>query len=255
MTKPAQNLSDCFDRVPRGNERPADHHHRQRKIARRFDLGRGRASAGIPGHDNVGSEILKHGPIAGTLEWPARDNDLRIRQRQRIARRIDQPHQIDVLRGRGESSQMLPTDAQEYPARLASESFRGSHDIIDFDPAIARLAPPRRSFQREQRHADDLAGLDGIRAHLRCEWMGRIDDAIDILRTKIVNKASGATEAADAPANRRWQRILGTAGVGQHRVDIRVIRQGGREPVRIGGATQDQNTQSSGSRGCHDPQQ
>lgn len=255
MTKPAQNLGDRFNRFPCGNERPADHHHRQSEVTRRFDLGRGGASAGIPRHDNIGTEILKYRPITSTRERPARHDDLRIGQRQRIARRIDQPHQVSVLRGRGESSQMLPADAEEYPARLASKSFDRSDDIIDFDPTIARQALPGRPFQRQQRHSGLLASSDRIRTHLCREWMGRIDDTVDILSTKIVRKASDAAEAADAPGNRRWQRIPSAAGIGQHRIDIRVNRQGGRKPVRIGGATEDQNTQPLRGRGCHDRQQ
>lgn len=255
VTKPIQNLSDGFDCFPLGNERPADHYHRQRKITRRFDLGRGRASAGIPGHDNVGTEILKHGPITHALERPARHNHLCMGQRQRIPGGIDQPNQIDVLRGRRESSKMLPADAEEYTARLVPKSLRGSHDIIDFDPMVARRARPGRSFQRQQRHSGRLASGDRIRAHLCCEWVGRIDDAIDILGTKVVHEASNAAEAPDAPSNCRWQRISGATGIGQHRIDIRVTRQGGRKPVRISGATEDQNMQSLRWRGCHDRQQ
>ena len=255
MTKPEQNLSDRFDCFPFRNERPADHHNRQRKIARGFDLGRGGASAGIPRHDDVGTEIFKHGPITCTLERPARDNHLRMMQRQRIARPIDQPHQINMLRTGRESLQMLPADAEEYSSRLAPKSFRGSDDMIDFDPVVVRQARPGCPLQRQQRYSGYLASGDRVRTHLCGEWMGCIDDAIDILRTKIVREAGNSAETADAPGNRRRQRILGTAGVGQHRIDSRVIRKGTRKPVRIGGATEDQNAEPLRWRGCHDRQQ
>jgi len=255
VTKPAQNLGDRFDCFPFRNERPADHHHRQRKIARRFDLGRGGVSAGIPRHNNVSSEILKHGPITCAFERPTRDNHLSMRQRQRIARRVDQPHQVNVLRIRRESSQMLPADAEEYTARLAPKCFCGSPDIIDFDPTVARQTRPGRPFQCQQRYSGRLASGNCVRTHLCREWMGRVDDAVDILGTKIVRKASDAAEAADTPGNRRSQRILCTAGIRQHRIDIRIIRQGGRKPVRIGGTTEDQHAQPLRWRGCHDRQQ
>lgn len=255
MTKPAQNFGDRFDRFPRGNERPADQHHRQRKIPRRFDLGRGGASAGISGNDNVGVEILKHGSITGTVEWPARDDYLCIGQRQWIERRINQPNQINVLRIRNESLQMLAADTKEDTALRVTERLRGCRDIIDLDPAIARRALPGRPFQRQQRHSGSLASRDCVRAHLRGEWMGRIDDAVDILGTKVVHKASHAAKAADAPSNRRRQWISGAAGIGQHRIHMRITRQGCRQLVRIGRTTEDQNAKPSRWRGCHDREQ
>ena len=245
MTKPAQNLGDRFNCFPRGNERPTDHHHRQRKITRRFDLGRGRVAAGIPRDDDVSVEILKDGPIGRAVEWPARHDDLRLGQRQWIARRIDQPNQVNVLRVLRENLQVLSADAEEYPACLKSESLGRGHDIIDLDPPVARRALPGRTFQRQQRHPGGPASPDGTDTHLRSEWMGGIDDTVNIFRAKVVHEAGNAAKAADTPGNRRRQRIFRAAGIGQHRIDIRTIRQSRRQPVRVGGAAEDQNAQSS----------
>lgn len=255
MAKPAQNLGDRFDCFPHGDKRPADHHHRQREIPRRFDLGRGGASAGIPCDNNVGMKILQHGAITRTVERSARHDHLRTGQRQWIARRINQPDQVNVLRVRRESLQMLPTDAQERSTLRVTERLRRCRDIIDLDPAIARRALPGRPFQRQQRHSGSLASRDCVRAHLRGEWMGRIDDAVDILGTKVVHKASHAAKAADAPSNRRRQWISGAAGIGQHRIHMRITRQGCRQLVRIGRTTEDQNAKPSRWRGCHDREQ
>jgi hypothetical protein len=255
VAKPAQNLFDRFDRFPRGNERPANHHHRQREIPRRFDLGRGGTSAGIPCDNNVGMKILQHGPITRAVERPSRHDHLCIGQRQWIARRINQPDQVSMLRICRESLQMLPADAEEYTTRRATESFRRCRDIIDLDPAVARRALPGWPFQRQQRHCGSLASLDGVRAHLRGERMGRIDDTVDILGTKVVHQAGHAAKAADAPDNRRRPRISGAAGIGQYRIDTRIIRQSRRQPVCIGRTTEDQNAQPSRWRGCHDREQ
>jgi hypothetical protein len=255
VAKPAQNLGNRFDRFPRGDKRPADHHYRQREVARRIDLGRGSVSAGIPCDNNVGMKILQHGPITRTVERPTRHDHLRIRQQQWIPRRINQPEQVNVLRVRNESLQMLPADAEEYTARRVTESLRRCRDIIHLDPAVASRALPSRPFQRQQRHSGGLASLDGVRAHLRRERMGRINNAVDILSTEIVRETSDAAKAADAPGNRRRQRISGAAGIGQHRIDTRIICQSCRQPVRIGGATEDQNAQPSRWRGCHDREQ
>ncbi len=255
MTKPAQNLGDRFDRFPHGNERPTDHHHRQGEITCRFDLGRGGVSAGIPGDDNVSVEILQHGPITCAVERPTRHDHFCIGERQRLARRIDQPNQVSVLRIRRESLQMLPADAEEHTALRATKGLRRGRDIIDFDPVVARQMLPRRTLQRQQRHGGDLAGGDRIRAHLRREGMGRIDDAVDALCTKVVHKAGNTAKAADTPGNSRWQRIPGAAGIGQHRIDLPVVGQSCRQPVRVGSAAEDQNAQPLRSRGCHDCEQ
>ena len=255
MAKPAQNLSDRFDCSSRGNVRPSDHDHRQCKVSRRFDLGRGSISAGVARNDNVGTEILKHGPITGAVERPARHDHLRIGQRQRIARRINQPNQIGVLRIRREGLQVLSANREEHAARLGSKSLRRCRDIIDLGPMIAGHRLPGCAFERQQRYSGDVASRNGIRAHPRRERMRRIDDAVDIFCTKIVREARDAAKATDAPRDRRWQRILCPPSIGQYGIDMRIAGQGCRQPVRIGGATKDQDTQSSGWRGYHDREQ
>jgi hypothetical protein len=255
MAKPAQNLSDRFDCSSWGSVRPSDHDNRQCKVTRRFDLGRGSVSAGVTRNDNVGAKTLKHGPITGAVERPACHDHLRIGQRLWIARRINQPNQIGVLPIRCKGMQMLPADAEEYAARLGSKRLRRHRDIIDLDPMIAWYRLPGRSFQRQQRYAGDIASCNRIRAYLRCEWMGRINNAIDILDTKIVHKAGHPAKAANAPRDRRRQRIPGAPGIGQHGIDMRIVGQRCGQPVRIGGAAKDQDAQSSGWRGCHDREQ
>jgi hypothetical protein len=255
MAKPAQGLGDRFDRLPCWNKRPANHHDRQAKITRRFDLRRGSGTSRIPGNDNVRAEILKQGPITRAVERTTRHDHFCVGQRQWIARRIDQTNQVGVLRIRRESLQMLPADPEEYTACLESKSLRRCRDIIDLDPSVARQALPGGTFQRQQGHSRDVTSCDRIRAHLRREWMGGIDDPIDTLRTKVVREASNAAKAADAPGNRRQQRIPGTARIGQYRIDTRIIDEGSRQPVRVGGAAEEQNAQSSRWRGRHDREQ
>lgn len=255
MTEPVQDLGDRFDHFPRRYERPADHHHGQCEIPRRFDLGQGGFSSGIPGGDNVGTEGLKHGPIAGIVERPARHDHLGVGKRQWVGLRIDQPDQVTMLLVRGERLQMLPANAKEHAACLRSQSLRRCGDIIDLDPAVARRALPGRTLQRQQRHCGAFASRNRIRTYLSCEWMRGIDDAVDILGTNVVHEAGNAAKAADTPGNRRRQRIFRAAGIGQHRIDMRTVRQSRRKPVRVGSTAQDQNAQSSRWRGCHDREQ
>ncbi len=252
MTEPAQHLGDGVDFFPRRHKRPADHHHRQCKLARGLDFCRGRIAAGVLGHDDVGAEFRQHGAVAGAVERPARHNHLCITQRQRRARRIDQPHQISVLRMRGECLEMQPPDTEKHAAWHGAECFGRRREIVDLDPVIAGPALPGRALQCQQRHGGGGAGGDRVRTHLRCEGMRGVDDARDLFSNKVVFQAIDAAEAADTPGDRRRRRIFGAAGIGQHRIDAGIVRHRFREPVGVGGAAEDQDAQSSGQGGCHD---
>ena len=117
MTQPAQHLGHRLDLWPRRDHRPAQHHHRQREIARRLDFRERGVAAGVAGHHDVGAVIPEHGAVAGPLERPARHDHLGFAQRQRRARRINQPDQIGMLRTASESFEMLTADAEKHPAR------------------------------------------------------------------------------------------------------------------------------------------
>ena len=81
--------------------------------------------------------------------------------------------------------------------------------------------------------------------------MGGVDDARDLFRNKVVFQAIDAAEAADTPGDRRRRRVFGAAGIGQYRIDAGIVRHRFREPVGVGGAAEDQDSQSSGQGGCH----
>ena len=196
--------------------------------------------------------VRQHRTIAGEIERAARHDHLRALQRQRRARRIDQPQQIGVLRMRGEEFEMLPADAEKYPARRRAQRLGRRREIIDLDPVVAGTAFPRRALQRQQRHLGDRAGGHRMRADLRSEWMGGIDDARDPLGAKIIHQAIDAAEAADTPGDRRRRRVLGASGIGQHRIDVRRLRNRRHQPVGVGGTAKDQDAQALGRRGCHD---
>jgi hypothetical protein len=252
VTEPAQHFRNGLDRFPRGYKWPADHHHRQREVARGFDFCRGRIAAGVFSHDEFGAEIRQHGAVVGAFERPARHDHLGIGQRQRRARRVDEPNQVGMLRVRGESLELQAADAEKHPARRRAERFGRRLQIIDLDPAVAGRALPGRALERQQRHGGHGAGSDRVCTHLRRERMGGVDDARNVSGAKIVHQTINAAKAAKAPGNRRRRRVFGTAGIGQYRVDIWIVRHRLREPVGVGGAAEDQDAQWKGRGGCHD---
>jgi hypothetical protein len=252
VTEPAHHFRRRLDRFSRGYEGPADHHNRQREIARGLDFCRGRIATGVLGHDDFGAVIRQHGAVIATFERPARHDHLGVRQRQRRAWRVYQPDQIGVLRMRGEGLQILPADAEKHPAWRRAERFGRRREIVDLDPAIAGRTPPGWALQRQQRHAGHGAGGDRVRTHLRSERMGGVDDARNLFGAKIGQEAIDAAKAAEAPGNRRGSRVFGAAGIGQYRVDIRIVRHHFRQTVGVGGAAKDQDAQLFGREECHD---
>lgn len=251
MTEPAHHIGNGFNFIPYGNRGPADHHHRQTEIARGLDLrGRGIA-AGVSGHHDFDAVVLQQRVVTGAVERSARHDHLGAGQWQRAARRIDQPDQILMLRMSGELVEGLSPDPEKYPARRRAERFGRRREIVDLDPVIAGLALPCRTLKRQQRHGGDGARRDRVGAHLRGERVSGVDDTRDLLRSKVMLQAIDATEAAYTPRDRRRPRIFGAAGVGQYRIDAGIVRHSFRQPVGLGGATENQDTQSLDREGRH----
>jgi len=254
MTEPAQHSGDICNFFPCRNEGTTHHHDGQSERARGLDLGIGRIAAGVAGHDDVDAMLHQHCAVAGESERPTRHDHIRFAQRQRCAWPIDQPHQIMMLRMRGEHIQILPPDAEEHPARRRTERLGRRDDAVDLKPEIAGGALPGRSLERQQRHIGQGTGGDRVRAHPRSEWMGGINDARDVLGAEIVDQTIDTAETADTPANRRRRRIFGAAGIGQHGIDARIPCDLRHQPIGVGGAAEDQDPQWFGQGGCHGKQ-
>jgi hypothetical protein len=251
MTQPTQDIRDIFNFFPRGDEGAAHHHDRQSESACGFDLGVSRIAAGISSDDDIDAMLHQHCAVAGEIERSPRHDHFRVPQRQRRARRIDQPNQIMMLRMRGEHIQILPPDAEKRPAWRCTKFSSCRDDSVGFDPAITGCTLPRRAFKRQQRHIGQSTGRDRVRAHLRREWMGGIDDARDVLGAEIIDQTFDAAKATDTPGDRRRRRIFGTAGIGQHRIDTRIPSDLRHQPIGIGGAAEDQDPQWLDRGGRH----
>ena len=251
MTEPAKDIHDIRDPFSYRSEGTTHHHDRQSEIARGFDLGGSRIAAGVASYDNVNAMIHQHRAVAGEIERPTRHDYVRLQQRQGHARRIHQPNQIMMLRMRREHLEMLPPNTEEHPAWRRTERLGRSQNIVDLDPVIAGRMLPGCPLKCEQRHVGHSTGRDRVRAHLRREGMGGIDNARDILSAEIVDQAIDAAKASDTPGDRRRCRVFGAAGIGQDRIDGRILCDLRRQPIGVGGAAEDQNPQWFGRGGRH----
>ena len=190
------------------------------EAARRLDLGVSRRAAAVLGDEKLDA-LFAHQPLlVGERERAARQDQLRPGQGVDLGGAIDRANDVAMLRGASEGGELQAPLRQQDRAPFRSERIDRRLDRIDFDPVVARLAPPRRTREDEQRHARRRAGLRGIVGNLLGERMRRVDDRVDRVAGEIVAQALDAAEAADAARDRRRLRVFRAAGEREDRRDV-----------------------------------
>ena len=134
-----------------------------------------------------------------------------------------------VLRGRGECSDLLPPDGEEYAARYVSKRSDGGGHVVNVNPAIARCGSPCRAAQRNERDAGRRGRLGCISGYHCGIGMCGIDERVDMFSREIAGQSCRAAKAADPHGNRLGCRRAGAAGEREHSLDIRAICQQSRE--------------------------
>ena len=241
MTEPLHHFSHAFHPRPLGQLGPLDHDNRQTQFARRIDLGARALAAGIARHDPLDRSGTHHLQLTGEREWPTRDDEIGIRQRQRPSRGIDEAERVGVLRPGRERPDMLPADGKEnVRSRLWQRSHSG-RDVIHVDPTIVCGLDPRLALQRDKRCCGRRAGGQRVTADLGCKGMRRIDHMREFFLPDEIDKSVGATEAADT--GRQWLigRNLCSTGIGIDRVKP-CGRGFCRQPIGFARSAQDENT-------------
>ena len=93
--------------------RPAHENDRQAERARRRDLAVGGVAAAVLGHDHVDAVLLQQLALVLGGEGAASRHDLGVEERQRLERRVHQPHQEPHAVHVGEGLQLLAADGEE----------------------------------------------------------------------------------------------------------------------------------------------
>ena len=106
-----------------------------------------------------------------------------------------------------EDGELQPTLSQENRLRPNPKSSDCLLHSPNLEPAISRLACPRRPAEDDERRTGRAAGNDGIGRHARSERMGRVDNGVDVLSGEKRREALGAAKAADAARDWRWSGI------------------------------------------------
>ncbi len=221
MRKPAQDFVHVFSSRPRGQFRPRDHDDREFQLARGIDFGARAGAAGVARHDPFDAPHAQQVQFAVKRERASRDNEVRIRQRQRAFRGVDEPERVGVLRSCGERRDVLAADGEEHARRLIRQSRHRGRDLRNFDPAIAWHFGPWRALQRDQRRIRRSAGDNSVAADLGGEGMRCIDHMGDLFAGNIFGKPACAAETAGAGWQRLIDRDLRPSGIGIDRVKPR----------------------------------
>ncbi len=188
--------------------------------------------------------------LARDRERPAAEHDLVIRQPERRARRIDQPHEEEAVGQRRERLDLAGADGQERALADTRQHRRRAGDVGDLDPAVERVTPPRRADQHQARHLGRLGGLAGVARDLVGEWVRGVDQQVDRLGAHELDHARDTAEAADPDRAGQRAGLFGAAG--QRGRDLEAIVEGldrGLGEGRgLGGAAENQQVMRFGRR-------
>lgn len=221
-----------------------DHDHGQPQPPCGGNLGVGGRSTGILRHDRIDRLGAHQGKILLHIEGAACNNRMVVGKGWRLKKRVYGSQQIEVLRLFGEGLEVLPSYCEHNPFGGANQGLHSALDPAHARPPISRLRRPRRTRQRDQRHARLLAGLDGRGAHLGGKGVGCVHQMADRLVAKIVRKPRRPAKAPDARAQGQIARPLDPPGQRHGALDPLFV-QALAEPRGLGRAAEDQEV------GCH----
>lgn len=239
MTQPFQHLGGGFYGKAIRHRRPVDHDHRQAKIASSIEFGARTIATGVLGDDQLNIVVCQQLAVGYEGERPTGDDGCGMGQGQR-AGLVDQAQQVVMLRGCGESIEVLATDGEENSCRCGRQGDDGSVDVGDMVPFVACDGFPRGTVQRDQGGFGGFAGSDGVMAHRGGKGVGGVDDMADVFGVKVGNQPVDAAKAANALGQGLRGGGVGAAGVGIDGVDFG-IRQGFGERVRFRCAAKQQD--------------
>lgn len=169
-----------------------------------LDLGVSRVTAAVLGDQRVHPLVAHKRKFISERERAARENQLVFREGVYRCGAVDGPRDVAMLRRLREDGELQTALSQKYRLRPNPKSGDGVLHGRDLDPAVARLARPRRPAEDDERGTGRAAGRDRVGRDARSERMGRVDNGVDVLTGEKCRQVFGAAKAADAP--RDWRR-------------------------------------------------
>ncbi len=245
LGEPCHGLFRRRNRWPGWNERALNHHDRQAKRARRFDLGDGGIAAGVFRQNNLDAVLAEQPDVVLRREGAARLNEDDVRQSERRGGQINQAYNVGVLRrglqlGEGEAAD----PAENLPGLGANRLDSGGH-IWRKRPIVAGPKLPGRSFDREQRRAGGRSRFDGMAAHLRGEGVRGIHQHLNALVPKIADEPFDAAKPAASRRDRLGARRGSPAGEGKRGIEMAVPGEQPCKRARFRGAPKEKYAHGS----------
>ena len=211
-----KRLVNCRNDFSRRNAGPTDQVHRESEHTRRFNFRYCCHAAGVFSKNRFDAMGAEQRDVIGSLEWPARFDDRRVRHRQRRDQWVNDANDVVVLRREAQGAERQPPETREYARGFGGERSDRSFDACVMLPAIARLSPPLGPLERNQRHASPLGGRNGVSTDLSCKRMRRVEKHAYLMVNQIGGQSVDSTKAAAASRNRN---LLRRGGAPRERQD------------------------------------
>ena len=239
---PGHDRVEIMQRLGFGRGWPADNDDFDFKRARRLDLGVSRVTAAVLGHQRLNTLAFHESKFISERERTARKDKLAAGQGVDIRGPVYRSHDVAMLRRSREGGELQATLSEENRLPLSPKSRDGVVHGCDLDPAVARLARPRRPAEDDERGTGRAAGGDRVGRDARSERMGRVDYGVDVLAGEKRRQAFGAAKAADALGNWRRSRFGRRPRQRQDRRNIRLIGDLSRKRARLRRAAENEQT-------------
>lgn len=194
--KPRQRLVDCFDFAALRHRGPRHHDNRHAKFARSVDLRAGPCASGILRDHEIDGVTDQKLLIACRRKRSSGNFDLDIRQRQ-LRWRIDEPHEIPMLRLTRERGNRASARPQKDTSRWTVEGLRGSLDVPHFAPSVASAPLPGWTQQRNMGKAEPLRRVRRVPGDDRGERVGGRNQVSDARFLQVRGQPVDSAEAAD----------------------------------------------------------
>ena len=202
--EPGQDRVEVVEHFGFGSRRPTHDDDLDLERARRLDLGVSRVTAAVLGHQRLNTLAFHESKFISERERTARKDKLAAGQGVDIRGPVYRSHDVAMLRRSREGGELQATLSEENRLPLSPKSMDGVVHGCDLDPAVARLARPRRPAEDDERGTSRAAGGDRVGRDARSERMGRVDYGVDVLAGEKRRQAFGAAKAVDALGN--WRR-------------------------------------------------
>lgn len=241
LFEPNHGHFGVFQRLSTQFVRTRNHHNRNSTMARRFDLGVGCASAGVLGYEYIDVLAREKCRFCLPVERAATEQQPDIWRQRDIARRIDGPREVGMMRPPRKGAKLEAAKREENTARRWPQRVGGGFGARDGKPVVAGLGLPGWAYDRGERDREPLAGGDRAGGDPVGVGVCRVNDRLRCVLFQPDDQALDAAKAADSRSNRLHFRVGGTPGKGDGRLEARVGRDEARQLRGLRGAAKDEN--------------